>query len=265
MGHQPSEVILNAPVPATITEAPQLKTEANALLVPADFKITSVAQYTEAGARLTSIKAMLRKIESVFQPHITRAHEAHKALVAERRVHETLLLTAETRLKSALVVYQNEQERIRLEQEAKLRAAADAEAARIREQAAQAEAAARTKAEELRRQQEEAARAGRAAEAARLAARATATEEKGAEKAAVLQERAAMIPTPVVEIQTPKVEGVSTRETWNFEITDRKLVPDEYKSVDERKIGAVVRAMKEATNIPGVRVFKTHGISAKAS
>lgn len=50
-------------------------------------------------------------------------------------------------------------------------------------------------------------------------------------------------------------EALVVQETWRFEITDESLLPREYFSPDEKKIGAVVRAMKTATNIPGVRVW----------
>jgi len=54
----------------------------------------------------------------------------------------------------------------------------------------------------------------------------------------------------------PEVEGIYHVELWDFEIVNKDKVPDEYKVIDEKKIRAVVRAMKENTNIPGIRVFK---------
>ena len=55
-------------------------------------------------------------------------------------------------------------------------------------------------------------------------------------------------------IAPPKTEGVSYREVWTFEVSDPSLVPREYLTVDTQKIGGVVRAMKNLTNIPGVTV-----------
>lgn len=46
---------------------------------------------------------------------------------------------------------------------------------------------------------------------------------------------------------------VSFREVWSFEITDPAQVPDEYKVIDEKKIGAVVKA--GVRSIPGVHIF----------
>lgn len=53
----------------------------------------------------------------------------------------------------------------------------------------------------------------------------------------------------------PKVEGISFRTDWKWEVTDVSQVPREYMMVNEVAINGVVRAMKDKTNIPGVRVF----------
>lgn len=52
-----------------------------------------------------------------------------------------------------------------------------------------------------------------------------------------------------------KVEGVSHRENWKFVVENMKLVPREYLVADLTKIAGVVRAMKGATRIPGVRIY----------
>lgn len=52
-----------------------------------------------------------------------------------------------------------------------------------------------------------------------------------------------------------KQEGISFQEVWKFRIVDKSKVPEEYKIIDEKKIGAVVRAMKQNTNIPGIEVY----------
>jgi hypothetical protein len=58
----------------------------------------------------------------------------------------------------------------------------------------------------------------------------------------------------------PKVEGVTTRESWNFKITDERLVPREFLAVDEDKIRRHVRNLKTFAVIPGVEVFKTETV-----
>ena len=61
---------------------------------------------------------------------------------------------------------------------------------------------------------------------------------------------------PVPDIPAPaKAEGVSLRENWTFEIVDESLIPREYLIPDEVKIRKVVVALKDKTNIPGVKAI----------
>ena len=61
----------------------------------------------------------------------------------------------------------------------------------------------------------------------------------------------------------PKVKGISTRKKWSFEIVDAAKIPREYLVPNEVAIGGVVRALKGATNIPGIRVVSTDIMSAR--
>jgi hypothetical protein len=61
----------------------------------------------------------------------------------------------------------------------------------------------------------------------------------------------------------PVAQGVSTRDKFEFVIKDPSLVPDEYKCIDEKKIGAVVRASKGTIVIPGVEVVISTTVSAR--
>jgi len=69
-----------------------------------------------------------------------------------------------------------------------------------------------------------------------------------------------------IDEKQPEVEGIYHVELWGFEIVNEDKVPDEYKIkvIDEKKIGAVVKAMKENTNIPGIRVYKKLSERVKA-
>jgi vacuolar-type H+-ATPase catalytic subunit A/Vma1 len=58
----------------------------------------------------------------------------------------------------------------------------------------------------------------------------------------------------VVKVEAPKATGTSYRITYDFDIVDINLIPREFLSVDEVKIRKVVTAMKEQTNIPGIKV-----------
>lgn len=62
-------------------------------------------------------------------------------------------------------------------------------------------------------------------------------------------------PVVVPQVKLPDIEGRHYRESWEFQITDPSALPREYLAPDEQKIGKIVRALKQTTNIPGVRVF----------
>ncbi len=69
-----------------------------------------------------------------------------------------------------------------------------------------------------------------------------------------------VVPTPAVEPLSltpavPKVEGLSFGVDWKWEVSDIEKVPRKYMKLDESAIGGVVRAMKDKTEIPGIRVF----------
>jgi hypothetical protein len=66
----------------------------------------------------------------------------------------------------------------------------------------------------------------------------------------------------VIPKSVPKVAGISMRENWKFRIVNEKLIPREYLKVDDVKIGAIVRALKGATNIPGIEAYNESIINA---
>ena len=66
-----------------------------------------------------------------------------------------------------------------------------------------------------------------------------------------------------VTVAKAEVEGMSYRKAYDFTITDPNAVPREYLMLDEKKVGAVVRAMGKAANIPGITVVEKTVISAR--
>jgi len=71
-------------------------------------------------------------------------------------------------------------------------------------------------------------------------------------------------------VSTQKAEGVNNplpgvtpRSTWSFTVEDLSLVPREYLMVDEKKVEAIVKAMKEQTNIPGIKAFEKTTVAVK--
>ena len=250
------------------------KETANTLTVAKDFKVVDNAGYEQAGGMLKGIMALRKKISDTFDPHVKRAFEAHRALVAEKKLHEAPLMEAESIYKRAMLSYSQEQERIRREEEAKLRAKAEAEQAEIRAKAAAAEAAAAQKAAEQRRLADEAAAAGRAAEAAKLQAKAQATETAGAEKAANLNIRADTIATPVVRSEVPKVKGISTSKIYSCKVTDLKqlaaavgagTVPLLAITANTTFLNTQAKAFKEAFEYPGCEIATTEQMASRSA
>jgi hypothetical protein len=96
-------------------------------------------------------------------------------------------------------------------------------------------------------------------EAARQLRLAGATAEAAIQQAEADAEAAKATPPPPVIVQPniPTVAGVPTsRRAWRWEVEDESKIPDEYWILNELKLNAIVRADKERTNIPGIRVFQ---------
>jgi len=170
-------------------------------------------------ALLALADRLIKEVKQGYATPKAKAWDTHRAIVAAEKQYLELPLRAREVLREKLGEY---------------RVQADAEERRL-----QAEAEAKSKQSEEERKLSEAA----------------ALEELGldAEAESVLAERA--IPAPIVGIHKPAPEGLSYRENWEFQITDATLLPAKYLSPDQKKIGAVVRAFKAQTEIPGVRVY----------
>lgn len=225
------------PVSSVISDDPAaLAVRSDALAWPEKataLKVVDDATYGLAADWLKGIKALRNKIADVFDGHIRRAHEAHKALVKEKADAEAPLAIAETTLKRSLVDYQQEQERKRIAEEKRL-----AEIAR----------------QEAEKRQLE--------EAAALEAEALATDDAGM-LAAAQEMVSAPVAAPVVTLPkaTPTVAGLSYRDSYVVTGIDLKVLVKAaatdanllaYLQADESAIGAVVRSTKGAMKIPGV-------------
>ena len=191
--------------------------------------ITTNDQYEEVAAFLLKLKAIRRKIDDAFNPIITKAHEAHKEAVAQRKKAGEPLDLAESIIKPKIVGYIQEQEKKRVQEEARLQA-------------------------EAKKQQDDEA----------LVLAELSKQSGNHEEAQAILEEGAHAEAPVIVLpkETPKVEGISTREVWKFRIVNPTLVPREYLIVDEKKVGGVVRSLKNLTNIPGVQVYSEKVVAA---
>lgn len=213
-----------------LPEVRELETTVNDLAVYAGgFKVATPEQYSVAGLDLTRIKAARKRLDDI-RTGITRPMDAAKKAVLDFfRAPGDKLDQAERLIKRAMITFDEEQERIRQEEQRR------------------ADEAARKERDRLDAQAKKAAESGKP------------------EKAAQLEQRAATVVAPVIQREPPKVTGISTREAWKFEVENEMLVPREYLIVDESKIRKVVGALKGDTRIPGVRVWPEKQIAAGAA
>lgn len=190
--------------------------------------IKTMADYTRAGEIMMTIKAIRKKITETFRPIKQKMDAAKQEVLDQERAADAPLKEAESLLSPQIIAWNREQERLRQEEETRLR-------------------------EEARKQEEE-----RQLQDAILA------EQHGQkEEAEAIMETPVHVAPVIVPKAVPKVAGLSIRENWKFKITNERLIPREYLKVDEVKIGQVVRALKSATNIPGVEVYNEGTVSGR--
>jgi tetratricopeptide (TPR) repeat protein len=235
--------------------------------------VTTRGEYEDAADLLKAVKAFAREIEDARKAAVEPLNAQVKTINDSAREPAARAKEAEAALKKALLAYEQEQERQRQEREAELRRQQAAEQARLRQETEAREAAERERARKAREKAEAAAKAaaeaGRAeraeaileqariAEAARVTAAAAEAEAK--------REAAAMMPQAIVVHQEPpKVPGLSRRKVWKFRIDDVTKLPPEYLIANEKRIGAVVKALGEDANIPGVTVYAESVMAASA-
>ena len=71
--------------------------------------------------------------------------------------------------------------------------------------------------------------------------------------------------TPVAVPETPRLtrtdQGTSGLvDNWLYEVTDFKLLPDEYKVADEAMLNAIAKKHHDSKQVPGVRFFNKPGL-----
>lgn len=202
-----------------------------ALSVPEQAKqisIKTMDDYVRAGEIMLTIKAIRKKITETFKPIKQKMDAAKQEVLDQERAADAPLKEAEALLSPQIIAWNREQERIRQEEERRLQ-------------------------EEARKQEEE----------RRLQEAILAEQHGQKEEAEAIMETPVQVAPVVVPKSVPKVSGMSIRDNWKFKITNEKLIPREYLKVDEVKIGQVVRALKSATNIPGIEVYNEGTVSGR--
>lgn len=224
--------------------------------------IRSPADYSRAADTLKSIKGALAQIEDARTRITKPLNETLREVNEQARNASSPFKADETVIKTAMIRFSDEQDRLREEEQRKANEVAAKERWRLQEQAEEAQRKADAEAQAKRKAADEAAAAGRAAEAARLNAQAAKVEEKALDKVDQLQSRAASVVAPISQQAAPKIAGVSVPMVWDFELENEALVPREFCDVNQGRIRKVVQAMQGNTRIPGVRVLQRKRISA---
>lgn len=252
-------------------EVREVQAEADqALAVATEYRVTNGDEYSAAGDELKRIKAAQKRLDETRKSLTSPIDAARKRIMDLFRGPAEKLDQAEKAIKGACITYQQEQERIRREEQRKAEEAARKERERLERLRIAAEQRARDKEAELRRQAAEA----NAAERAKIEAKMQAEADKAAAKQAELEQREAAVTAPVIHREAPKVAGLSTRTVWHAECTDlRALVnaiaagraPLSLVQANEKVIGQQVRSLKGDFEAPGIRVWSTDSMAARAA
>jgi hypothetical protein len=230
---------MNAPEVVVTQEARELAAKsADALAVSKDFRITSSVEYENAGNHLKVVKGLQKRLDDAHRNLKAPALEQCRRIDTFFKEPRGRAQQAESVLKRAMITFQMEQDRIRREQEAKAREQAEKERQKLE------------------------------AKAAKL-------DDKGkTEQAEELRNQAAVIPTPVVTVETPRVSGISTRTTYRAEVTDVDAlvaavaagkVPKLAILPNDKFLNEQARSYKSALNWPGVKVVEDQGISSRSA
>lgn len=275
-------------------DAGQLNTRAHAALTMVEsMVIDSQETYDLAADELKAIKSKSTTLETQRTAITGPINKALKAVNDLFRGPAQYLEQAEKIIKSKMLTYSAEQERIAAEERRKAEALVRAEQERMTREAAAKEAAAKAEADALlaaAREKEAAAKAeadalvaaGRANEAAAMQEQAAKEAAEQAEKAAEVQANAAIeaaslaataqvMTAPVVEVSVAKVSGISQRSVWKAECTDKAALIAYIAAnpaflnlveVNASALNQMAKAMKDTMQIPGIRAFEEKTLAA---
>jgi hypothetical protein len=198
--------------------------ESKALAIPEQAKLIVVTDndtMAMADNTVDAISDMMKEVDGTFKPMADKAFAAHREITGRWKQIKQPLEDAKTYLVNQIKGYKR-----------KVQEAVEAEQRRL--------------AEIARKQEEE-----------RRLAEALQAEQEGneAEAQAIIEEEM-FVPTPVVHVDTPKVDNRRYATRWTWKVTDINKVPREYLMIDQIKVNGIVRAMKGQTHIAGIEVFE---------
>jgi len=257
-----------APIAAlTIPDSAALTTRAQAALVFIEtFEIVNGEDYGLAAEELQAIKRKANALETQRTAITGPINAGLRAINDLFRGPAELLAKGESMLKTKMLGYDQEQERIAAEARRQAEVLAAAERKRLDEEAASRQREAQAQAE--------AAAAATAAGDAQAAAQATAAAQRAQAEAQAAAMTSQMVVAPIVPTGRTKASGISTSKKVDFEVTNLvELVkhiaihPELINLVvaDSVKLRAYVKGVGMACNLPGVRVFEDRVLSARAA
>lgn len=207
--------------------------------VKREIQVKDQDSLSRANQGLLYIKKLKKEIKETFRPIKEKAKATLKEATAQEKRFLAPLEEPEEYLREEVKNYLDKQERIRKEAE-----------------------------EKAQKEKEEAEKKLKELEDEKLKA-ALEAEERGDKDEAerILNEtpeKSSQILTPA-PIRKPQTEGIHTRTNWKFEVVDISKVPREYMMADNRKINLTVQALKEETQIPGIRVWPESSVVVMGS
>jgi DNA polymerase III gamma/tau subunit len=245
-----------------------------------DVTIDSPELYEAAAQDLQRVKSLASQVEAARVSITGPLHQAKVAVDNLFKGPKDFLTQAEQKLKNAMLTWDNEQERIRREEQRRAEEARRQEQARLDAERRQREEEARKREEEARRLEEEAraaAEAGDASKAEQLQLQAVEEANAASDAAAdahAIATTAEVITMPLAVPEKQKVSGISTSKTVDFEVASlHELVkhvaahPEliSLLQADSVKLRAYVRGLGMNCQLPGVRVFEKKTLSARAA
>jgi len=193
-------------------------------------EVIDKASADRASELIVAGKKLIKQVKEYFEPMKKAADESKRRILETERQELSKIEPIVSELSAKVSRWLADEERRRREAE---------------------EAKRRAEMERLRLEAELEAKAREAAQIKNEAERRFVEDQiitEAAQREAELQ--------PVPDIPAPaKADGVNLRDNWTFEIVDESLIPREYLIPDEVKIRKVVVALKDKTNIPGVKAI----------
>lgn len=171
---------------------------------------------------LRRIKSQKAAIVNFFSEPKQKAHDAWKSIVSREKFFTNRIDRAEQIIKKEITLFDDEQERIRRERQAKLQAEADEKARKERE---------------------------------RLEKRAAGLKTLEKKEEALRAAEEVVAPVVHVEPEIEKTEGEARQTVWKARIVDVDKIPREYMIPNEKAINAVARSTKGQIAIPGVEIY----------